>query len=41
MKGNILIIDDEKHLADVLRIALEEEGYRVFLAYDPETDQDF
>ena len=37
MKGNILIIDDEKHLADVLRIALEEEGYRVFLAYDPET----
>jgi len=37
MKGNILIIDDEKHLADVLRIALEEDGYRVFLAYDPET----
>jgi len=33
----LLIIDDEKHLADVLRIALEEEGYRVFLAYDPET----
>lgn len=32
--SNILIIEDEKALADVLRDMLEEEGYNVFLAYD-------
>ncbi len=32
----ILIVEDEKRLADILRKGLEEEGYAVDLAYDGE-----
>lgn len=33
----ILIVDDERSLADILKIGMENEGYKVFAAYDPET----
>jgi DNA-binding response OmpR family regulator len=37
MKANVLIVEDEKHLADGLRFNLEAEGYRVETVADGET----
>jgi DNA-binding response OmpR family regulator len=37
MKANVLIVEDEKHLADGLRFNLEAEGYRVETVGDGET----
>jgi DNA-binding response OmpR family regulator len=37
MKASILIVEDEKHLADGLRFNLEAEGYRVETVADGET----
>lgn len=33
----ILVVDDEKPLAEILKYNLEEEGYHVLVAYDGET----
>lgn len=33
----ILVIEDEKRVADLLKIGLEENGYQVLVAYDGET----
>lgn len=33
---NILVVDDEKEIADSIRIYLEEEGYKVYECYDGE-----
>ncbi len=35
IKGKILVIDDEKHLLEVIKIGLEEEGYSVDEFYNP------
>lgn len=32
----ILVIEDEKRVADLLKIGLEENGYQVLVAYDGE-----
>lgn len=37
MKASVLIVEDEKHLADGLRFNLEAEGYRVETVADGET----
>lgn len=34
MKGSILIIEDEKKLADIIKLYLEKEGYEALCAYD-------
>ena len=34
MKGTILIVEDEKKLAEVMRLYLKNEGYQVSLAFD-------
>lgn len=34
MKEKILIIDDEKHISDIIKFNLEKEGYLVETAYD-------
>lgn len=34
MKGNILIVDDEKKLADVMSLYLRKDGYEVICAYN-------
>jgi len=34
-KGSILVIDDEKHLLEVIKLGLEDEGYSVDGFYDP------
>lgn len=34
-KGSILVIDDEKHLLEVIKLGLEDEGYNVEGFYDP------
>lgn len=34
MKGKILIVEDEKKLAEVMRLYLEKEGYEVTIALD-------
>ena len=34
MNKKILVVDDEKPIADILRFNLEREGYSVELAYD-------
>lgn len=34
MTEKILVVDDEKPIADILQYNLEEEGYRVLVAYD-------
>lgn len=36
MNGKILIVDDEKPIADILKYNLEEEGFKVLVAYDGE-----
>lgn len=36
MEPKILVVDDEKPIADILKYNLEKEGYRVILAYDGE-----
>ncbi len=33
-RGNILIVDDERNQLELLRVFIEEEGYRTFLASD-------
>jgi two-component system response regulator ResD len=40
MKGKILIVDDEKKLADVMRLYLKKEGYEVECAYNGEEGED-
>ncbi len=37
IKPTVLIIDDERSLVDILKIGMENEGYKVFAAYDPDT----
>ncbi len=34
MHGHILIVEDEKKIADTLRMGLSEQGYEVQVAYD-------
>ena len=34
MYGKILVVDDEKPIADILKFNLEKEGYQVVCAYD-------
>ncbi|MBI6875552.1 response regulator transcription factor [Clostridium aciditolerans] len=34
MKGNILIVDDEKKLADVMSLYLKKDGYKVTCSYN-------
>jgi CheY-like chemotaxis protein len=34
MKHKILIVDDERDIVVILKLALEKEGYEVFEAYD-------
>jgi len=34
MRGKILVVDDEKPIAEILRYNLEQEGYQVSVAYD-------
>ena len=34
MKTKILVVDDEKPIADILEFNLDKEGYDVFVAYD-------
>ncbi|NLZ39573.1 MAG: response regulator transcription factor [Firmicutes bacterium] len=34
MRGKILVVDDEKPIAEILRYNLEQEGYEVSVAYD-------
>ena len=36
MNGKILVVDDEKPIADILQFNLIKEGYRVICAYDGE-----
>jgi two-component system, OmpR family, response regulator VicR len=33
-RGKVLVVDDEKPIAEILRYNLEQEGYDVILAYD-------
>lgn len=35
-RGKILVVDDEKPIAEILRYNLEQEGYAVVVAYDGE-----
>ena len=35
-RGTLLVVDDEKPIADILRYNLEREGYTVVVAYDGE-----
>lgn len=34
MDGNILVVDDEKEIADLLEVYLQNEGYRVYKFYN-------
>ncbi len=34
MEKNILVVDDEKPIADILEFNLKKEGYEVHCAYD-------
>lgn len=36
MPGKILVVDDERPIADILKFNLEKEGYEVFCAFDGE-----
>src|SRR5690625_3261790 len=36
MNSKILVVDDEKPIADILKFNLEKEGYEVICAYDGE-----
>ena len=36
MGARILLVDDDRDLVDILRIVLEEQGYRVTAAYGPQ-----
>lgn len=36
MKKKILIVEDEKPIADILRFNLDREGYDIYIAYDGE-----
>src|SRR5690606_26757528 len=40
MAEKILVVDDERPIADILKFNLEREGYQVLLAYDGETAVD-
>jgi two-component system response regulator VicR len=37
MPGKILVVDDERPIADILKFNLEKEGYEVICAFDGET----
>ena len=41
MKGNILIVDDEKKLADIMALYLKKEGYEVSCGYNGEEGEDY
>ena len=34
MKDKILVVDDEKPIAEILKYNLEEEGFEVLVAFD-------
>ncbi|NUJ23858.1 DNA-binding response regulator, partial [Pseudoalteromonas sp. 0802] len=36
MEKRILVVDDEKPIADILQFNLQKEGYEVICAYDGE-----
>lgn len=36
MQAKILVVDDEKPIADIIKYNLEQEGYKVLVAYDGE-----
>lgn len=36
MRGRILVVDDERPIAEILKFSLEKEGYDVLLAFDGE-----
>ena len=40
MDKKILVVDDEKSIADIVKFNLENEGYKVELAYDGEEAMD-
>ena len=40
MKGNILIVDDEKKLADIMALYLKKEGYEVSCGYNGEEGEE-
>lgn len=40
MKGRILVVEDERKLADVIKLYLEKEGYGVQTAYDGEAGEE-
>lgn len=40
MKGKILIVEDEKKLADIMSLYLEKESYEVTCAYDGNSGED-
>ena len=33
-KTKILVVDDDKHISEVVKLYLEKEGYEVFVAED-------
>lgn len=39
MKGKILVVEDEKKLAEVIKLYLNKEGYQVICAYDGDTGE--
>lgn len=41
MKGSILIVDDEKKLADIMALYLKKEGYEVSCGYNGEEGEEF
>ncbi len=38
MPGKVLVVDDEKELAELIRDYLRREGFEVVLAFDGEED---
>lgn len=38
---NILVVDDEKEIADLIALALKNEGYNITVAYDGKTAKDY
>jgi len=40
MKGRILVVEDEKKLADIIKLYLASEGYEIEVAYDGESGEE-
>ena len=38
---NILVVDDEKEIADLIALVLKNEGYNITVAYDGKTAKDY